>query len=160
LLLKFLIEPANHNHVHLAIWANRPTEMSVAGWREKKLQVKILFEALVLKASRSRRNADRSWSGRKPDGYRRLPDVLAEHAGSTKVLHTLRPFAVAMAGENDLTRSRTNQSGSRTRGPYRAIWIFCVTDNLALHRFANSCDGNDRLGEAKRDQRSTFFETV
>jgi hypothetical protein len=30
--------------------------------------------------------------------YRRLPDVLAEHAGSIKILHTLRPFAVAMAG--------------------------------------------------------------
>jgi tRNA-splicing ligase RtcB (3'-phosphate/5'-hydroxy nucleic acid ligase) len=34
-----------------------------------------------------------------PMAYRRLPDVLAYHAGSTKVLHTLRPFAVAMAGE-------------------------------------------------------------
>jgi tRNA-splicing ligase RtcB len=33
-----------------------------------------------------------------PMAYRRLPDVLAEHAGSVKVLHTLRPFAVAMAG--------------------------------------------------------------
>jgi hypothetical protein len=33
--------------------------------------------------------------------YRRLPEVLAEHAGSIKVLHTLRPFAVAMAGENE-----------------------------------------------------------
>lgn len=29
--------------------------------------------------------------------YRRLPDVLAHHAGTVKVLHTLRP--VAMAGE-------------------------------------------------------------
>lgn len=36
-----------------------------------------------------------------PMAYRRLPDVLAEHAGSTKVLHTLRPFAVAMAGEGE-----------------------------------------------------------
>jgi tRNA-splicing ligase RtcB len=34
-----------------------------------------------------------------PMAYRRLPDVLAHHAGSVKVLHTLRPFAVAMAGE-------------------------------------------------------------
>lgn len=31
---------------------------------------------------------------RKPDG---LPEVLAHHAGSIRVLHTLRPFAVAMA---------------------------------------------------------------
>lgn len=36
-----------------------------------------------------------------PMAYRRLPEVLAEHAGSIKVLHTLRPFAVAMAGVNE-----------------------------------------------------------
>ncbi len=36
-----------------------------------------------------------------PMAYRRLPDVLAEHSKSTKVLHTLRPFAVAMAGEGE-----------------------------------------------------------
>ena len=36
-----------------------------------------------------------------PMAYRRLPEVLAEHAGSIKVLHVLRPFAVAMAGENE-----------------------------------------------------------
>jgi len=33
-----------------------------------------------------------------PMAYRRLPEVLACHAESIKVLHTLRPFAVAMAG--------------------------------------------------------------
>jgi tRNA-splicing ligase RtcB len=36
-----------------------------------------------------------------PMAYRRLPDVLAEHAGSVKVLHTLTPFAVVMAGEGE-----------------------------------------------------------
>ena len=36
-----------------------------------------------------------------PMAYRRLPDVLAEHAGTIRVLHTLRPFAVAMAGEGE-----------------------------------------------------------
>ena len=36
-----------------------------------------------------------------PMAYRRLPEVLAEHAGSIKVLHTLRPFAVAMAGAGE-----------------------------------------------------------
>jgi len=36
-----------------------------------------------------------------PMAYRRLPEVLAEHSGSVKVLHTLRPFAVAMAGEGE-----------------------------------------------------------
>ena len=33
-----------------------------------------------------------------PMAYRRLPEVIAQHAGTLKVLHTLRPFAVAMAG--------------------------------------------------------------
>ena len=34
-----------------------------------------------------------------PMAYRRLPKALACHAASAKVLHTLRPFAVAMAGQ-------------------------------------------------------------
>jgi tRNA-splicing ligase RtcB len=33
-----------------------------------------------------------------PMAYRRLPQVLAQHAGSIRILQTLRPFAVAMAG--------------------------------------------------------------
>jgi tRNA-splicing ligase RtcB (3'-phosphate/5'-hydroxy nucleic acid ligase) len=36
-----------------------------------------------------------------PQAYRRLPDVLAAHAGTIKVEHTLRPFAVVMAGANE-----------------------------------------------------------
>jgi tRNA-splicing ligase RtcB len=36
-----------------------------------------------------------------PMAYRRLPEVLAQHAGTIRVLHTLRPFAVAMAGEGE-----------------------------------------------------------
>ncbi len=36
-----------------------------------------------------------------PMAYRRLPEVLAHHAGSIRVLHTLRPFAVAMAGAGE-----------------------------------------------------------
>jgi tRNA-splicing ligase RtcB (3'-phosphate/5'-hydroxy nucleic acid ligase) len=33
-----------------------------------------------------------------PQAYRRLPDVLAQHAGTVTIEHTLRPFAVVMAG--------------------------------------------------------------
>lgn len=33
-----------------------------------------------------------------PQAYRRLPEVLAAHAGTIRVLHTLRPLGVAMAG--------------------------------------------------------------
>ena len=37
----------------------------------------------------------------RPMAYRRLPDVLAHHANSIKVLHRLRPFAVVMAGSGE-----------------------------------------------------------
>ena len=37
-----------------------------------------------------------------PMAYRRLPEVLAHHEGSIKVVHTLRPFAVAMAGDGEV----------------------------------------------------------
>jgi len=37
-----------------------------------------------------------------PMAYRRLPEVIAQHAGTVKVLHTLRPFAVVMAGPREL----------------------------------------------------------
>jgi len=35
-----------------------------------------------------------------PQAYRRLPDVLNAHAGTIRVLHTLRPLGVAMAGRD------------------------------------------------------------
>jgi tRNA-splicing ligase RtcB len=36
-----------------------------------------------------------------PQAYRRLPEVLAAHAGMVRVVHTLSPFAVAMAGPGE-----------------------------------------------------------
>lgn len=36
-----------------------------------------------------------------PMAYRRLPEVLAHHAASTRVLNRLRPFAVSMAGSGE-----------------------------------------------------------
>jgi tRNA-splicing ligase RtcB (3'-phosphate/5'-hydroxy nucleic acid ligase) len=35
-----------------------------------------------------------------PQAYRRLPDVLGAHAGTIRVLHTLHPLGVAMAGRD------------------------------------------------------------
>jgi tRNA-splicing ligase RtcB (3'-phosphate/5'-hydroxy nucleic acid ligase) len=35
-----------------------------------------------------------------PQAYRRLPEVLEAHAGTIRVLHTLRPLGVAMAGHD------------------------------------------------------------
>ena len=36
-----------------------------------------------------------------PHCYKRLPDVLGHHAPSVRILHTLTPIGVAMAGENE-----------------------------------------------------------
>jgi tRNA-splicing ligase RtcB (3'-phosphate/5'-hydroxy nucleic acid ligase) len=36
-----------------------------------------------------------------PMAYRRLPEVIAHHAGTVKVKHMLRPFAVVMAGDGE-----------------------------------------------------------
>ncbi|MGB2591622.1 MAG: RtcB family protein [Candidatus Acidiferrum sp.] len=36
-----------------------------------------------------------------PDCYKRLPEVLAEHGSSIRILHTLTPVGVAMAGANE-----------------------------------------------------------
>jgi tRNA-splicing ligase RtcB len=33
-----------------------------------------------------------------PQAYRRLPDVLAHHAGTVEIEHRLKPFVVVMAG--------------------------------------------------------------
>lgn len=35
-----------------------------------------------------------------PGAYKRLPEVLSHHAGTIKILHTLRPIGVAMAGRD------------------------------------------------------------
>lgn len=37
-----------------------------------------------------------------PDCYKRLPEVLAEQGNTVKVLHTLTPVGVAMAGKNEI----------------------------------------------------------
>lgn len=37
-----------------------------------------------------------------PMAYRRLPEVLADQGGTIRLVHTLRPFAVAMAGEGEV----------------------------------------------------------
>jgi tRNA-splicing ligase RtcB len=36
-----------------------------------------------------------------PHCYKRLPEVLAEHSASVRVIHTLKPLGVAMAGKNE-----------------------------------------------------------
>ena len=36
-----------------------------------------------------------------PQCYKRLPEVLGHHEGTIRVLHTLRPIGVAMAGDKE-----------------------------------------------------------
>jgi tRNA-splicing ligase RtcB (3'-phosphate/5'-hydroxy nucleic acid ligase) len=51
----------------------------------------------------SRENVELRGAGldESPHCYKRLPDVLAEHAGTVRILHTLRPLGVAMARANE-----------------------------------------------------------
>jgi tRNA-splicing ligase RtcB len=37
-----------------------------------------------------------------PHCYKRLPEVLGFHEGTIRILHTLKPLGVAMAGENEI----------------------------------------------------------
>ena len=37
-----------------------------------------------------------------PHCYKRLPVVLKQHSASIRILHTLKPLGVAMAGENEI----------------------------------------------------------
>ena len=55
-----------------------------------------------------------------PDCYKRLPEVLAEHGKSIRILHTLTPVGVAMVGENEfdpltISSKYGGSGGTRTR---------------------------------------------
>jgi tRNA-splicing ligase RtcB len=43
-----------------------------------------------------------------PHCYKRLPEVLAAHASTIRILHTLTPVGVAMAGANEFDPTRTS----------------------------------------------------
>jgi len=66
------------------IRAGKVTEAMMAGWL-------------------SRANVELRGGGldESPDCYKRLPDVLREHAGSIRILNTLTPVGVAMAGKDE-----------------------------------------------------------
>lgn len=64
--------------------------------REPKVDWK-LSRATVLGKGVELRGAD---ADEAPECYKRLPEVLAHHDGTIKILHTLRPIGVAMAGKD------------------------------------------------------------
>ncbi len=68
-----------------------------------RMQAKRLFTRAQMDAWLTERGVLLAGGGldESPMAYRRLPDVLAQHAGTVRVQHRLRPFAVAMAGDGE-----------------------------------------------------------
>ena len=67
----------------------KQTSRGVVNWLEWQQQLKA--QGIELRGG----GADEA-----PQCYKRLPEVLAAHAGTIRVLHTLRPIGVAMAGKD------------------------------------------------------------
>jgi tRNA-splicing ligase RtcB len=67
----------------------RQTSRGVVNWPQWQQQLKT--QAIELRGG----GPDEA-----PECYKRLPDVLAAHEGTIRVLHTLRPIGVAMAGKD------------------------------------------------------------
>ena len=69
------------------VWIEEQLKPGLVDWRA--VQARLRAEGIVVLGG----GADEA-----PEVYKRLPDVLAAHAGSIRVKHTLRPLGVAMAG--------------------------------------------------------------
>ena len=78
--------------------------MEAKGKRDKtgkwKRQPKVTQEMMDAWAKDAQVELRGGGVGESPHCYKRLPEVLAEHADSIRVLHTLRPLGVAMAGRD------------------------------------------------------------
>ena len=68
------------------------------GWKREPRVTQEMMDGWVRSAHVELRGAGVDES---PDCYKRLPEVLAEHADSIRILHTLHPIGVAMAGKNE-----------------------------------------------------------
>jgi tRNA-splicing ligase RtcB len=71
------------------VWAEEQLKRGVVDW--PAVQARLRKQGIVLLGG----GADEA-----PEVYKRLPEVLAAHAGSIHVKHTLRPLGVAMAGRD------------------------------------------------------------
>jgi tRNA-splicing ligase RtcB (3'-phosphate/5'-hydroxy nucleic acid ligase) len=71
------------------LWAEEQLKPGVVDW--PAVQARLRRQGIVLVGG----GADEA-----PEVYKRLPDVLAAHAGSIRVKHRLRPLGVAMAGRD------------------------------------------------------------
>jgi len=73
----------------MKVWVEEQLKPGVVDW--PAVQARLRKQGIVLIGG----GADEA-----PEVYKRLPDVLAAHAGSIRVKHTLRPLGVAMAGRD------------------------------------------------------------
>ena len=73
----------------MKVWVEEQLKRGVVDW--PAVQARLREQGIVLVGG----GADEA-----PEVYKRLPDVLAAHAGSIRVKHTLRPLGVAMAGRD------------------------------------------------------------
>jgi tRNA-splicing ligase RtcB len=71
------------------VWVEEQVKPGVVDW--PAVQARLRDQGIVLVGG----GADEA-----PEVYKRLPEVLAAHAGSIRVTHRLRPLAVAMAGRD------------------------------------------------------------
>src|SRR5919109_895482 len=71
------------------VWVEEQIKPGLVDW--PAVQARLREQGIVLVGG----GADEA-----PEVYKRLPDVLAAHAGSVRVKHTLRPLGVAMAGRD------------------------------------------------------------
>jgi tRNA-splicing ligase RtcB len=71
------------------VWVEEQIKPGLVDW--PAVQERLRREGIVLVGG----GADEA-----PEVYKRLPDVLAAHAGSVRVKHRLRPLGVAMAGRD------------------------------------------------------------
>jgi tRNA-splicing ligase RtcB len=71
------------------VWVEQQLKRGVVDW--PAVQARLREQGIVLVGG----GADEA-----PEVYKRLPDVLAAHAGSVRVKHRLRPLGVAMAGRD------------------------------------------------------------
>lgn len=59
------------------------------------------FEAVRLRIARSGIHLRGAGADEAPEVYKKLTEVLAHHAGTVRIIHTLRPLIVCMAGGNE-----------------------------------------------------------
>ena len=93
-----VLEGAESEKARTSLYSTIHGAGRVLGRKDAKRRLTRIQNGCV--APQARRDTDRR-RDESPMAYRRLPDVLRAHVGTVKVLHTLRPFVVIMAGAGE-----------------------------------------------------------